>query len=267
MNNNSFNNKIISKMNNNSFNNKIKTIMNKSLNLNTMKNNYFKNTLKLGITAIFIMALGTANAQTSTTTNTNVDKGAGSIETVKLIDNKGTIKYLQSNNGITTITSTNSGSATTTTWQLGGALVDATTITTSPTGTFTIDGEEFNLTSTGSNTSVAANALDDLGTGFTLLVREEGTGRITKMLATELVSSIRVNYVQLTDNIIADQDINVSGLPALIGASQLGKLFVFRNGAKLRVTEDFVVSLDKITTNFVTIPLYQNDVIEIQYIK
>jgi hypothetical protein len=257
---------------NDNFNSKIKTIMNKSLNLNTLKNNYFKNTLKLGMTAIFIMALGTANAQTTDATNTDINKGAGSIETVKLIDNKGTIKYLQSNNGITSITSTNTGSATTTTWQLGGTLVDATTITTSATGTFTIDGEEFNLKSTELNTldaatDATATVASGTGSGYTLLVRDEATGRIKKMLATELVSAIRVEYPQTTDNLTTDQVILVSGLPALIGASDLGKLFVFRNGAKLRVTEDFTVTSGQILTKFASVPMYTGDIVEIQYIK
>ena len=258
------------------FSTNTKTIMNKSLNLNTLKNNYFKNTLKLGITAIFIMALGTTNAQTDPdatdadsetgTASPTLKKGLGDGASVKLIDNKGTIKYLQTNNGITSITSTASGSATTTTWQLGGTLVDATTITTSG-NEFTIDGEEFNLKSTGVNDSAAATTVDDSASGFTLLVREEVSGRITKMLASELVSSIRVIYTQSADNTANDEEITVTGLPALTSASQLGKLFVFRNGAKLRDTEDFAVEAGNITTKSNTIPLYKGDVIEIQYIK
>jgi hypothetical protein len=43
---------------------------------------------------------------------------AKSTNTVKVVDNKGTIKYFQSNNGITQITNT-TADKTTTTWQLG----------------------------------------------------------------------------------------------------------------------------------------------------
>jgi hypothetical protein len=81
-----------------------------------MKTINLKNTLKLSIAITCIMAIGTTKAQTA---------GAGEAITTKtdtairLIDNKGTIKYLQSNNGITSITSTIGGSKTTTTLQLG----------------------------------------------------------------------------------------------------------------------------------------------------
>jgi hypothetical protein len=45
----------------------------------------------------------------------------------KVVDNKGTIKYFQSNNGITQITNT-TADKTTTTWQLGGTLTEDTFI-------------------------------------------------------------------------------------------------------------------------------------------
>jgi hypothetical protein len=251
-----------------------KTKINKSLNLKTMKNNYVKNTLKCAVAAVFMMAIGTANAQTGNADNANVEKTALNGASVKLIDNKGTIKYLQTNNGITSITSTTSGSATTTTWQLGGALVDATTITTTDDESFTIDGVGFNLKETTVNNGIAATTTtsgvalsDGTVTGYTLLVRDEDTGRIKKMLATELVSAIRVDYSQITDNLTASQDITVTGLPALVGPSQLGKLFVFRNGAKLRALVDFTVTADKISTILPTLPMYSGDIVEIQYIK
>jgi hypothetical protein len=266
-------------MNNNiyNFNSKVKTIMNKSLNLNTMKNNYFKNTLKLGMTAIFIMALGTANAQTTDATNTNINKGAGSIETVKLIDNKGTIKYLQSNNGITSITSTNTGSATTTTFQLGGTLVDATTITTTDDESFTIDGVGFNLKETtlldtstpagNAATTATSAAADNTATGYTLLVRDEATGRIKKMLATELVTSA---YALETVNaaFITARTITIAGIGNLPTEAQ--KISVYRNGAKLRLTADYLI-----TTNVISIipsatsgwDLYDGDIIEVNVLK
>jgi hypothetical protein len=253
---------------NDNFNSKIKTIMNKSLNLNTMRNNYFKNTLKLGMTAIFIMALGTANAQTDPATNAgsaNTTQAQSSGETIKLIDNKGTIKYLQSNNGITTITSTADENKTTTTWQLGGTLVEATTITTTSTGTFTIDGEEFNLANTELSTLDAADAAN--GTGYTFLVRDEITGRVKKMLASELVTSA---YAVETVNadFITTRTITIAGIGDLPTEAQ--KISVYRNGAKLRLTADYVIA-----TNVISIipsitsgwDLYDGDIIEVNVLK
>jgi hypothetical protein len=258
--------------NKNSFNSKIKTIMNKSLNLNTMKNNYFKNTLKLGMTAIFIMALGTANAQTDPTTNAgsaNTTQANNSGETIKLIDNKGTIKYLQSNNGITTITSTADDNKTTTTWQLGGTLVEATTITTSPTGTFTIDGEEFNLTSTelstlDAATNAAATVASGTGSGYTLLVRDELTGRVKKMLATELVTS--AYDITIVDTaFLALSIIDIAGIGDLPSSPE--KISLYRNGAKLRLTEDYTIATNKITVLTTGFDLYAGDVIEVNVLK
>ena len=257
------------------FSTNTKTIMNKSLNLNTMKNNYFKNTLKLGITAIFIMALGTANAQTAGAGSDNTLQAAAAGETIKLIDNKGTIKYLQSNNGITTITSTADNNKTTTTWQLGGTLVEATKITTSG-NEFTIDGEEFNLTGTGVNASAAATVTDG-ATGYTLLVREEGSGRIKKMLASELVTSGREDYTAKSEDESATTTIGAVGMPLVIS-----KVSVYRNGAKLRAGTDYTVALNADSKPEVTLVpktaavnedssgdwnIYTGDQFEVQWIK
>ena len=46
---------------------------------------------------------------------------------VRVVDNKGTIKYLQVQNGLTMMTNT-TGNINTTTWQLGGTLENNTTI-------------------------------------------------------------------------------------------------------------------------------------------
>lgn len=46
------------------------------------------------------------------------------------------------------------------------------------------------------------------------------------------------------------------------------KLFVYRNGVKLRSGTDFVATADTVTiTQSVDIPMYTGDIIEIQYIK
>jgi hypothetical protein len=244
--------------------------MKTSINLKTskMKNKY----LKLGMMAAVMLSASIGFAQTAPAdagTNAGIQKDAGAGESIKVIDNKGTIKYLQTNNGITSITSTAGGNKTTTTWQLGGTLVDATTITTSATGTFTIDGEEFNLANTEVNASAAATTTDDTGTGYTLLVREENSGQVKKMLATDLITGIRKEYEQETNDATENVAITVSGLP-IIDVTNDFKLSVYRNGVKLRFGTDFTakaVNTLNITWNATDLPMYIGDIIEIQYLK
>lgn len=230
--------------------------------MKTLKNNYSK------LVALLLITLLGATAYGQTSDASTITQADRAGEVIKLIDNKGTIKYLQSNNGITTITSTAANNKTTTTWQLGGALVDATKITTSATGTFTIDGEEFNLGSTEVQSGDAATATDDLGSGYTLLTRDEGTGRVKKMLASDLVQGIRIEHTQVADA-SSDVAITVTGLPVLTVGTTYAKLFVYRNGAKLRAATDFVATAGTVTISYDAsdLPMYAGDVIEIQYIK
>jgi hypothetical protein len=219
--------------------------MKTSINLKTrkMKNNY----LKLVMMAAVMLSASIGFAQTNPLTNsadTELDKGAGDGASVRVIDNKGTIKYLQTNNGITSITSTNPGNTTTTTWQLGGTLVDATTITTSADGTFTIDGEEFNLANTEVNDSAAATLTDDSGSGYTFLVREEGTGQVKKMLATDLITSA-YNETTVDATFIGTPAITFATIVAL--PTELEKISVFRNGTKLRSGKDYTILTNEIT--------------------
>lgn len=82
-----------------------------------------RNLFKLAaLTAVFALGSMFANAQTTVTTDSATVRSHADGPVVKVIDNKGTVKYLQSNNGITTITSTVPGNQTTTTFQLGGTL-------------------------------------------------------------------------------------------------------------------------------------------------
>jgi uncharacterized protein GlcG (DUF336 family) len=235
--------------------------MKTSINLKTrkMKNNYLKNTLKLGMTAIFIMALGTANAQTTN----------GSGASVRVIDNKGTIKYLQTNNGITSITSAAAGNKTTTTWQLGGTLTESTTIATDGTNTLNITG----LEAEGSGITGAATTGTLNASGYTLVVRDEVTGALKKILAADIlagaaITGIRKNLPQ-TGDAIAPFDINVSGLP-IIDATNNFKLSVYRNGVKLRFGTDFtstVAATLNITADATDLPIYDGDVFEVHYLN
>jgi hypothetical protein len=88
-----------------------------------------------------------------------------STNTVKVVDNKGTIKYFQSNNGITQITTADK---TTTTWQLGGTLTEDTFIDAT--------GKVFGLQ--GLDITALDASADGASTGYTLLVSDDATGKV-----------------------------------------------------------------------------------------
>lgn len=241
-----------------------------------MKNTKINTGLKFGIISLSILVTNIVSAQrtTSTAAGTDFTKEANTIlgsngGSVKVIDNKGTIKYLQSKNGITMLTDVSPNGGVITTWQLGGALTDDTYI--DATGkVFAVDGIKL-ITNTDLPSENATNASvhgTATGTGYTLLVRDEATGETKKMLATDLVIGIRTEYTQAA-NAIADVPITVTGLPLLTAGSSIAKLFVYRNGAKLRPGTDFVATADTvaITYNATELPMYTGDLIEIQYIK
>jgi len=58
-------------------------------------------------------------------------------------------------------------------------------------------------------------------------------------------------------------------LPVLTAGTTLAKLYVYRNGAKLRSGTDFTATDDTVTITYsaTDLPMYAGDVIEIQYIK
>jgi predicted secreted protein len=236
-----------------------------------MKNKF----LKLGMVATFVLSASALSAQQVTT---SVGKQAQALPGsttgyVKVIDNKGSIKYLQSKNGITQFTDNTPDGGLVTTWQLGGVLSDDVNITT---GT-----QEFKLTlndGTNQGTFVLDGVVQEAGiaadgttvgtSGWTLLSRDEATGEVKKLLASDLVSGIRVDYPQPT-NASADVPITVTGLPVLAAGTTAAKLFVYRNGAKLRSGTDFVATADTVTITYsaTDMPMYAGDIVEIQYIK
>ena len=234
-----------------------------------MKNKFLKGGL-----LVLTMIAGTAlQAQTTSATDASLVKDAGDGVSVKLIDNKGTIKYLQTNNGITSITSTTAGSATTTTWQLGGALVDDTYIDVEG-NVFSLDGLKLEtgsaaISSTG-GTGHAAGTTTTLSTdtGWTLVVRDEATGELKKLLASDLVVSGYASDTALAvDETAGTKEITVTGIPT--SAVDKAKVWVYRNGAKLIYGTDFAVTADKVTVTEVASSwdLYTGDEFEIQWIK
>ena len=218
------------------------------------------NQIVKAISIVGILALTTIQVKAqSAAGSANVVKGVGSIPTVKVVDNKGTVKYFQSNNGITQITSTTAGSATTTTWQLGGTLTDDTYINAS--------GKVFGLTGIALTTSSAATASG--GAGYSLMVRDEVSGKVEALLVSSLVTS-----GQGVQTIIAGTE-TLTGTfvsTAFTGLStNLNSVSVYRNGVKLRHTTDWV--FDNTTPTSISIPttadlkLYTDDVIEVQWVK
>lgn len=232
-----------------------------------------KNFLKIAaLTAVFALAGMFANAQTNPTP----------VPAVKLIDNKGTIKYLQSTNGVTTITATApDGTGVLHTWKLGGTLIENTYIG--------VDGHIFGLnglvlqtgdasTSATSGTSGDPSAVPG-SAGWTLLVRDEATGAINKMMVTDMVQSGWSAY-QLTSDLVTDPEFTIPG----IGLASFETIYIYRNGAKLVAGIDYIIDLDnnKITlipagTGTGATPantwtadaftLYVGDKIEIHFIK
>ena len=231
-----------------------------------------QNGLKLALVAVFMLSIGVANAQETTTDITKkaaVTLG-GTDGSVKVIDNKGTIKYLQTANGLTTFTDTAPNGGIVTTWQLGGTLTSDTNITTGDNEfKITLDsGDEFVLDGVVQETGIAADGTTIGTSGYTLLVRDEANGQIKKLLTSDLVSGIRTEMTQAA-NASADVAITVTGLPVLTAGTTDAKLFVYRNGAKLRSGTDFVATANTVTITYsaTDLPMYAGDVVEIQYIK
>lgn len=228
--------------------NKMKTIQ----TINTMKKNY----LLKAFGVLAFMALLTTQTNAQTAVGSDVAKGAN---TVKVIDNKGTIKYLQANNGITQITNT-TGDVTTTTWQLGGTLTDDTYIDAT--------GKVFGLK--GLDITASAASADGVAAGYTLLVNDAVTGKVQRLLATSLISA-GVNEVALTENVGAGAYTTtlITGLPTVSN-----RISVFRNGIKLRQTSssaDWTLGVEgnagKIVFNAAAGALYSGDVIEVQWVN
>ena len=121
------------------------------------------NKLKLALAAIAFISFGAVNAQTVGGSTTSLGKGAEAATDargghVRVIDNKGTKKFLTSNNGITMFTDAAPDGGIVTTWQLGGTLTEDTVIDT--------NGNSFAITGTAdASADLAATAYD--ATGYT----------------------------------------------------------------------------------------------------
>lgn len=232
------------------------------------------NKLKVALVAVGFLAVGTVSAQSTS----DVAQGANGIPTVRLIDNKGTIKYLQSNNGITQIVNT-TGDRTTTTWQLGGTLTNDTFI--NATGqVFAITGIK-NLDATANPVSdIAATSYDT--TGYTIMVRDEASGEIKKMLASDLLQVQGSQHIYDAAEIVDTANPATLALTALPGAPQnlvFQKVSVYRNGAKLLAGVDYEIVNGATAANSASITLrpqvtanedwevFAGDKIEVHWVK
>lgn len=231
----------------------------------------YQKLVKSSILGIALLAFGTASAQQTTgdvakegdiVPGTTVTGGS-----VRVIDNKGTIRYLQSKNGITMLSNI-TNDVTTTTWQLGGTLTDDTFIDVDG-NVFGLDGIALVNTAT-ENASTDATTLSDhgTGTGYTILVRDEATGETKKLLATDLIRSGQERFAT-TALQVTTPDYLLTGAPALPNFSQV---WVYRNGAKLIANVDYTIAGSTVTlVPNATIPndwaLFAGDVIEVQYVR
>lgn len=244
-----------------------------------------KKQVKLMAVAVTMLVGAMANAQITTTTHADLNKKSTAADVVRLIDNKGTIKYLQSINGITQITSTSSGHETTTTWQLGGEL-NANTYIDANGNHFALDGiplQAANAAAANPANPTERGLMDgsdhgtaSLPTGWTFLVRDEVTGETRKMLAADAlqVKGGRNEQTIAAANVGAA---NITYSDTTI-PTDIYKVWVYRNGALLRAGTDYTVASGgtpvtttvTITANS-TVPqdwaFALNDIVEIRWVR
>lgn len=227
------------------------------------QNSIFKT---LGIVAVLALAFSSAKAQQTTgdvTKQANAAPGTTSTS-VRVIDNKGTIKYLQAKNGITMLTNT-TADVTTTTWQLGGTLTDSTFID--------INGKSFVLdklklvTTDAASTNAQNESARGTGSGWTVLIRDEATGETKKIMATDL---LQVQAGQQVFTATAGQTTYTTTGTTL--PTMVSKVSVYRNGAKLVAATDYTIASSDVTLVPGTTPpndwaVYAGDVIEVHWIR
>ncbi|MBT8244064.1 MAG: hypothetical protein HKP48_10840 [Winogradskyella sp.] len=230
-----------------------------------MKTNF----LKLGLALVAILTFSLGNAQQTTG---NVGKGEDVSQssvldgTIRVIDNKGTKKFLQVKNGLTLLTDATPDGGYVSTWQLGGTLTDDTYIT--------ADGNIFALDGLSLETGAASvNAIDGdnaqpgttTATGWTLIVRDEATGELRKLAATDLIQSGQEAFTATA----GQTAYALTGAPVLPAFEQV---YVYRNGAKLVANVDYTVSGSTVTLDPTGLApndwaVLAGDVIEVQFVK
>lgn len=231
-----------------------------------MKTPQYQKLVKSAVLTMALMAFGHVNAQQTSgdsAKEADIQPGVTNLGgSVRVVDNKGTIKYLQSKNGITLLSNT-TADVTTTTWQLGGTLTDDTFIDVNG-NVFGLDGIEL-ITTEQPSTDATTESDHGTGTGYTILVRDEATGATKKLLASDLLQGGQESFTAAA----AQVSYPLTGSPVLPSFSQV---WVYRNGAKLIANVDYTVSGSTVTLVPNTVvpndwAVYAGDVIEVQYVK
>lgn len=222
----------------------------------------------------------TSKPLTPHTTDPNTVAGAPGATVqggaIRVIDNKGTKKYLQVQNGLTQVTNTAPAGGIVTTWQLGGQLVDDTDID------FNAKALSFdNVLQVTGAPATSATLKAGTGTGWALLVRDENSGDIKKLLASDLIVSGHTVFTATATQLkfdVATAGVYNGGAPitGLTGVKiplpDYEKVWVYRNGAKLIAGVDYTIAGSEVTlVPIATGPnswtVYAGDVIEVQYFK
>jgi len=187
----------------------------------------------------------------SMTTLANAQKIAGDVTksatlplngSIRVVDNKGTIKFLQTANGLTTLTNT-TANVTTTTWQLGGTLTDNTYIDVKG-KVFALDGLSVTAASP-SKPGETASMHGGLGTGYTLLVHNESTGATEKLLISNMIVGGHDIFTVLAANTTTYQ---ITGVTLGAFPAELYKTSVYRNGAKFIAGVDYSIDANGLIT-------------------
>lgn len=235
-------------------------LLNKEPQLKTkmMKTNSFK----LAMVAVGMLTIGTVSAQTTAPADL-----VKQVEAVKSVDNKGTIKHVQVLNGLTQSTD---AATNVTTFQLGGDLVAPTTITASA-------GKALNIAGI-AETSVAGGDLPATafgGAGLSLMVRDEQTGEVKKLLASDAAMFLSA-FSPAAYGTGNTTTVTVLGLPKIDPADAVdpltnlahnnskSRLFVYKNGVKLVFGTDFTVNTAGQVDILVPV-IAADDIIEVQY--
>ena len=237
-----------------------------------MKTQLQKQWTKIACVAFVIFAMATvANAQTASGTDILKTAGktnSGTAAPVRLVDNKGTIKYLQVNNGLTQIVNT-TNEVTTTTWQLGGQLTENTFIDVNG-KVFALDKLTLVTDATTASTDATSLSSHGTGTGWTVLIRDEVSGALEKIKLSDL---LQVQSGETTKTVDAAFITTPKITPsATTFPTDYTKVSVYRNGAKLLANTDYTVASGSATlVPNSTAPgdwaLNVGDVIEVHWIK
>lgn len=230
--------------------------------------------IKLLFLACLLLVMGVVTVKAQITTGEIPDQPTQ----VRLVDNKGTIKYLQVRNGITMLTNT-SGNINTTTWQLGGTLENNTTI--SLNGKFFQIGDMLMRTNANATANGPVNTLtnsSDVTTGLTFVMRDQVTGALVTMMASDpmfgggFIQAGQAEFeVGTAANITVGTPAAVVGMPA-----EYSKVSIYRNGTKLRANVDYTIAAGLVTlVNRSTIPtpvnqrwsLFAGDILEVHWVK